>query len=460
MRKCHHQHSHPSVRTALVVLASLLLVLVVRLPAHASAPTSFQWDQFKGVTLKILLHENQWQGSLIERLSEFEKLTGIKVTPENYSQVELWNVLERTLPQPGRVDVFATVPGLDAIRYHRMGWMRPVNGYLEDAHLTTPDYNWADFFPQLRAGMTIRGAILGPPVMGEHLALLYRKDIFQQQKLAVPKTLAELEAAARTFHGTSIAPRGGRGVGLVGRGQGPYATSVYGALLHAFGGTWLDASGQTTLEGPESLAALELLRTLLGRYGPQDVANFGWQEATGYFASGQAAMYLEAGSVFPLLETADSSKVKGQVGYALFPKGPGGPGATLAVRGLAIAKQSANPEAAWLFCQWATLPPQIRQALAKGVLVPRASVWENGNVKTPIPADLASSFQEAGRIGNPTWAPPLVAVTAAREAVGQAITATLTGGDVRQAARQAAARLRELIRTTEAPDTRRAQAQP
>jgi len=422
------------------------------LPALAlgGAPTGgIDWQQFKGTTLRVMIHENDWQAALVEQIPDFEKLTGMKVAIEATGQMQLWNTLEQQLPQAGKVDVFATVPGLDGSRYHRMGWIQPVNAYLDNPRLTASDYRWADFLPGLRKGMTVRGAILGPPVMGEYLALIYRKDVFQQQGRLAPRTLKDLEDAAQATHGFAMAPKGGKGVGMVGRGQGAFATPMYAALLHAMGKSWLDASGQPTMETPESLAALELLKTLLVRYGAPDIQNFGWQEATEYFASGRAAMDVEVSSVYPMFEIADSSQVAGKVGYALFPSGPGGPGTIVAARGLAIAKQSAHPEAAWLFCQWATAVPQVRTALAKGVLVPRTSVWQDTSIKNRIPPELAASFQEAGEIGNPIYAPPLFMVTAAREAVGSAISAVLKGENIQAAAAAADRRLREIISQTE-----------
>ncbi len=438
-----------SPKSALGSLALIAGALLIPAPALAGSTNGVAWDQFKGTTLRVLLHENNWQGSLMDSVPDFEKLTGIKVVVVATGQMQLWNTLEQELPQAGKLDVFATVPGLDGIRYHRMGWIHPINGYLDNPRLTAPDYQWADFLPGLRKGMTTRGAILGPPVMGEYLALIYRKDVFQQQGRLAPRTLKELEDAAQAMHGFAMAPKGGKGVGMVGRGQGAFATPMYGALLHAMGKSWLDASGQPTMESPESLAALELLKTLLVRYGPSDIQNFGWQEATEYFASGRAAMDVEVSSVYPMFEIAESSQIAGKVGYALFPSGPGGTGTVVAARGLAIAKHSAHPEAAWLFCQWASAAPQLRPALAKGVLVPRTSVWRDKALNTKIPLELAASFQEAGQIGNPLYAPPLVMVTAAREAVGSAISATLKGENIKVAAATANRRLREIISQSE-----------
>jgi multiple sugar transport system substrate-binding protein len=422
--------------------------LAVPTPAGAAAG-QIDWQQFKGTTLRVLLHENDWQADLVDRIPDFEKLTGMKVVMVAAGQMQLWNTLEQELPQAGKVDVFATIPGLDGFRYDRLSWIQPINAYLDNPRLTAADYRWTDFMPAFRRGMTVRDAILGPPVMGEYLALIYRKDVFQQQGRLAPRTLKELEEAAQALHGFPMAPKGGKGVGMVGRGQGAFATPMYAALLHALGKSWLDGAGQPTMESPESLAALELLKTLLVRYGPADIQSFGWQEATEYFASGRAAMDVEVSSVYRLLESPDNSQVAGKVGYALFPSGPGGSGTIVAARGLAIAKQSAHPEAAWLFCQWATAAPQVRTALAKGVLVPRTSVWQDKALNTKAPLDLAAAFQEAGQIGDPLYAPPLVMVTAARQAIGSAISAVLKGENVRIAAAAADRRLREIISQSE-----------
>ena len=164
---------------------------------------------------------------------------------------------------------------------------------------------------------------------------------------------------------------------------------------------------------------------------------------------GRAAMYIEGSSIFPLLEGSSSSRVSEKVGYAVFPAGPGGPGTSIAVRGLAIAKQSANPGAAWLFLQWASSPDLVRQALVKDVLVGRQSAWKDKYYWDGIPPDLVQSFQEAARIGAPDWAPPLVAVAPAREVLGQVIGAAIRGEDFRAAAAAAARRLTEIQRTAE-----------
>jgi multiple sugar transport system substrate-binding protein len=285
--------------------------------------------------------------------------------------------------------------------------------------------------------------------MVEHLCLIYRKDLFKQHGLAVPRTLDELEAAARLLNKKPMGHQGAPGYGIVTRGQGQYLTGVYAGLLHAMGGTWFDERHQTTLGGPQSLAALEWLRRVLGQYAPPDVARYGWQEASSLFLDGRAAMYLDGSSIYPLIEESGNSRVSSQVGYGPFPAGPGGSAAVVAVRGMAIAKQSRNPQAAWLFLQWASGPAMVRKALMHGILVARHSTWQDRIARSEVPADLAQSLQDAGRTGVPAWAPPVVAITSGREIVGRVLTAAVKGEDVRGAATTGARNLRELMAKTE-----------
>ena len=444
------QRVPPCSRIWLVLVPFLLFMMLSTFqPSLTAASPRFSWRQCEGTTLHLLLSQSHWQQVIASRLPEFEQLTGIKLVTEVYPQGQLWDLLENGLREPGRVDAFMTLPALDGLRYLRNGGIQSVKEYLQNPNLTSPDYNWEDFFPRTRTAMEIDGAILGPPVMAEHLAIFYRKDVFKQHQVPIPRTLDELEAAARLLHSKPMGPGGTLGFGVVSRGKGANVTSLYAAYLHAMGGTWLDDSHRSTINKPQSLQALERMGRLLGNYAPPNITDYDWQEASSLFMDGRAAMYLEGSSVFPLIEHSGKSRVVGQVGYAVFPAGPGGPGTTIAVRGLAISKHSANPAGAWLFLQWASSPEMVRRALVGDILVARRSAWKDKYYWDGMPPDLVESFQEAARIGVPDWAPPVVAVAAARETVGKAITAAIRGEDFRAAADTAAQRLREIIKTTE-----------
>jgi len=444
--------THPSRLGRHGWLVAVLLVLLTACAGSQSVPSAsavkFNWRQFQGAKLRVLLTNSPWQGAIVGYVPQFEELTGIQVDIEVYSQADLWKTLDTDLKQPGRVDVFAVIPNLDGIHYLSAGQIQPVNAYLKDPALTASDYQWEDFFPKFRAAMEIRGAILGPPVMAEYLSLLYRKDVFRRYQVSVPRTLDELEAAAHFLHMKPMGIQGAPGVGIVSRGYGPVTTGLYASLLHSMGGTWFANGGRPTVNGPQSLAALEWISRLFGRYAPPDVAKFNWPEAAAVFLDGRAAMYIEGSSIYPLIKTS-SSRIAEQVGFAPFPSGPGGAGGTVAVRGLAIAKQSANPGAAWLFMQWMSGPEIVRKALMHGVLVARESTWKDRIARSEVPPDLAEGLQQAGRTGVIDWLPPMVAVTSAREVIGQVITSAILGQDVRAAAAAAERRLTEILAATE-----------
>jgi multiple sugar transport system substrate-binding protein len=436
-------------RPWLVVLAVVLLGGCAGTETTPSRSASaFNWRQFQGAKLGLLLTNTPWQGAIVKYLPEFEQLTGIGVKVEVHSQDSLWKTLEADLRTPGRVDVFAVIPNLDGLHYLNAGHLRPINEFLRNPRLTAPEYRWDDFFPKFREAMQVRGAILGPPVMAESLALLYRKDVFSRNQVGIPRTLDELEAAARFLHRKAMSLQGTPGVGIVSRGHGPSATALYASLLHSFGGTWLDGQRRPTISGPQSLEALQWMSRVFGQFAPPEVSRFGWQEASNLFLDGRAAMYIEGSSIYPLLEDS-TSRIAERVGYAPFPSGPAGFGATVAVRGLAIAKQSPAPEAAWLFMQWASSPEMARKALMHGVLVARESTWRDRMARSEVPADLAESLQQAGRTGRIDWLPPLVAVTSAREVVGKVITVALQGGNIREAAERADRELEEIMAKTE-----------
>ncbi len=436
--------------------AWLAITLVILLAGCAGAPvdqngasSNLNWRQFQGTTLRVLLVQSHWQQVIVKYIPDFEELTGIRLETEILTQEQLWNRLETDLKMAGKVDAFSVIPAIDSLRLHRAGRLQPVNAYLTDPALTGAGYQWEDFLPKFRAAVEVDGAVVGPPVMVEHLCLLYRKDLFKQHGIAVPRTLDEVEAAARLLNRKPMGHQGAPGFGIVTRGQGQYLTSLYAGLLHAMGGTWFDERHQSTLNGPQSLAALEWLRRVLGQYAPPDVARYGWQEASALFLDGRAAMYLDGSSIYPLIEESGNSRVSSQVGYAPFPAGPAGSGGVVAVRGLAIAKQSRNPQAAWMFLQWASGPAMVRKALMHGVLVARHSTWQDTIARSEVPADLAQSLQDAGRTGVPAWAPPMVAITSGREIVGRVLTAAVKGEDVRGAAATGARSLRDLLATTE-----------
>jgi multiple sugar transport system substrate-binding protein len=437
-------------RTARLVLAAgLILGLAFASVAQAG---QFNWQQFKGTQLRVLLNKHPWQAGIEPHLKDFEALTGIKLVTEVYPEDQFRaKVLVELTSGASSIDVFMSMPAQEGLKYMRAGWLQPVDEFLKDRSLTAPDYNWNDFLDKTRDAMTIEGRLVGPPIQVENVALIYRKDIFQKYNVKVPTTLDELEAAARALNGKPMTDDGQPGYGIVNRGKRAAATSMFAGMLHAMGGTWLTPNREPAINSEEAIKAIDMWGRLLRLYGPPGSENNHWYEASSIFSQGKAAMYTDANSLWVVIEDPQKSKVIGKVGYALFPRGPKGHyGSTVAVWGLAMPKTSKNQKAAWLFMQWATNKDQVfKVQTEKGVLGCRESVWKDPKGKAKVPADLAESLTQGSKVGTPLWNPPVVAVAEVRDAVGAAIVTSIQGGDVRAAANKAAADMKRIMAETE-----------
>jgi multiple sugar transport system substrate-binding protein len=280
---------------------------------------------------------------------------------------------------------------------------------------------------------------------------MYRKDVLQKYGVKVPKTLDELEAVAKALNGKPMTDDGQPGFGFLTRGKRAAATSIFAGFLHAMGATWLTANREPSFNSDEGVKAFDLFGRLLRLYGPPGSENNHWYETSSIMSQGKAAIYIEIDSISAFVEDSEKSKVKGKMGYAMFPKGPNGkPGTMTLAWGLGIPRNSKNPKAAWLFLQWATNRDQVLALQSeRGVQGGRDSVWKDPKARAKMNPELAEALLQGLRVGNPNWNPPIVAVSEVRDAVGAAIVTSIQGGDVKAAANKAAADTKRIMAETE-----------
>ena len=433
---------------SLVLILGLLGIAI----ASAGEAAQFAWQQFKGTQLRVMLNKHPWQLAIEPHLKEFEALTGMKLVVEVYPEDQFRAKTSVELQSgSGSIDVFMTMPAQEGLKYLRAGWYQPVDEYLKDASITSPDYNWNDFLEVGRSAMTVEGRIIGPPIQLETNQLMYRKDVFQKYGVKVPTTLDELEAAAKALNGKPMTDDGQPGFGFVARGKRAAATSIFSGYLYAMGATWLTPSREPSFNSDEGVKAFDLYGRLLRLYGPPGSENNHWYEASSIMGQSKAAMYTEYDSISAFVEDPEKSKVKGKIGYAMFPKGPNGkPGTMATVWGLGIPRNSKNPKAGWLFLQWATNREQVLAIQSeRAVQGGRDSVWKDPKATAKMNPELAEAFVQGLRVGNSNWNPPVVAVPEVRDALGAAIVTSIQGGDVKVAANKAAADTKRIMGETE-----------
>lgn len=312
---------------------------------------------YAGVTISALLEGHSTSEALQQMLPEFEEATGIKVELEIIPYSDLTSkALINFGSKTGRYDIVMD-DAVKGVGYANAGYIEPLDAYMSNSELNQY-FDQSDLVPKYFDAMKIDGAQYGMPVYGESTFLMYRKDLFEEYGIKVPETMDELKEAAKTVYEKS----NGQTAGITLRGeQGIQNAYVWSAFLWGFGGQWLDEEGKSAINSPEAVQALEFYADLLKQYGPQGVANFGWQENRLLFQQGQAAMTIDATVNGAYNEDENESSIVGKVGYAPVPVQSGnlkGGASSLAVHGMFLAKDSENKEAAWLFMSWATAKEQ------------------------------------------------------------------------------------------------------
>lgn len=318
-------------------------------------PASAEDKPFKGQRLSVLMVGHPTTDAVRKALPDFTAATGIdvdlEVVPEADSVPKM--MLEFSAGS-GRYDV------VEASSIH-------IQGFVASKYIAPLDelaakygqfYEKADFVPAYLKPNVVQDQLYGLPLFGESSFLMYRKDLFEQYGLAVPKTFDEIEAAAKTVKEKS----NGEIVGITMRGQqGIQGVYIWASYLWGMGGSFLTADGKSALDTPEAIKSLETFAHVLRDYGPVGVANIGWEENRLLFQQGKAAMTLDATVNGAFNEDPAVSTIVGKVGYAPVPvqtDKPKGGSSSLAVFDLHVASDSQQKEAAWLFTSWATSKQQ------------------------------------------------------------------------------------------------------
>jgi multiple sugar transport system substrate-binding protein len=412
-------------------------------PARAQ---SFNWQRFKGKEIFLIFFKHPWAEEIVKYTPEFEALTGITVKYEILPEIQARQKLTVEMTAgSGGLDAFLSSLHVEKRRFWKAGWYEPLNKYLEDKTLTSPDYDWSDFTPTAKAAATQPDKTLSAlPSFVDPDILFYRKDIFQEKGLKPPATLEEMEALAQKLH----SPPGM--YGFVARGLKNANASPWAYIAFAMGAEYLTPDRKSALNTPAWVKGLDYYAGMLKRFAPLGVVNFNWYECSAAFMQGQVAMYFDGVNFATQFEDKEKSKVVGKVGYTLLPAGPGGLHTCMFTSAMAISAQSRNKEAAWLFIQWATNKQNCVRELVAGVGGGRASTWSHPDVKAKprMPADWYNAFLESLKIGR-NGLPEIVDVTQYRDIIGLAIQKAIEGGKSADLMAQAHKEFQEMLDRTE-----------
>ena len=129
---------------------------------------------------------------------------------------------------------------------------------------------------------------------------------------------------------------------------------VFRSLPRSYGGDWMDASGNVTIDSDAYKTALKLYKTLYDAgASPKDSLSYEYAETNAAFSSGQAATALQWNAAAAELTDAKKSPAVADVtGIVAPPAGPNGRTDHIHGLGLGLNKNAQNKEGAIKFLKW------------------------------------------------------------------------------------------------------------
>ncbi|MBK5201132.1 MAG: sugar ABC transporter substrate-binding protein [Spirochaetaceae bacterium] len=381
---------------AIVLISALILPLFAQGQKEGST---------KQEEIRVMLANHPYGDLLKEKIPEFEAATGIKVNVEQLQESQLTQQLTTEFATgSSTVDVFMTRPLQEGLLFMKNGWYTPLMNYdFSDYPQSTIDIGAKD------------GSNYIIPLVTEWEVLYYRKDLMKKAGLTVPKTLAELEIAAKALNKDGVA-------GIASRGKGAAGVTQMSSYLYNFGGRYLE-NGHAVFNTPEALEAIKYYGRINSLYGPTGITSMSWENIMPIFQAGKVAMWTDASVFYGTLINPEKSVVaKEDVGVAAFPVGPKANNPFIVVSwGMSIAKSTKHMSASEKFIEWATSAAYAKEGMLTNITMARNSAWTDPDVLKVMNSGLVESQASAAKNGYPYDRPYMSSVGAARDLIGEVI---------------------------------------
>ncbi|WP_119166669.1 ABC transporter substrate-binding protein [Algihabitans albus] len=346
---------------------------------------------FRGTTLKLATESTPPSNAINSQLKPFfEEASGMRVEIE---VLPLEQVLQKLT-----LDIASQLGTYD-LYYIDQSWAAftaqdvfdPREQMADKPDLAMPDWNFDDFLPALVDGIArYEDRMVGVPYDIPIFIMMYRRDIWEEMGFAAPSSLEEYYEQAKAV------TEAGELYGATGQMKsGHYSLECdWTAWLWGHGGSIFDADGKFAGHDERGLEAMEYWRRLYETM-PPGVTGWTWDGQGQSIAQGVAASMMSWGEFFPYFDDPSATKVSGlmeavrcpppkhplrtveQTGFGEIP-GVGHQGGS----SLAVSQNSKNPDAAWIFMQWATSydTQVLITALGGGTGPTRGSVYDDPRI--------------------------------------------------------------------------------
>lgn len=414
----------------------------------STASAAVDWKRYSGTVLEVNLIKSPRSETIIKNLAEFESLTGIKVnaeaTPEQQQRQK--TTIELSSGRPS-FDVVHLSYHVQKRQFEKGGWLADISGFVKDPSLTDPSLKESDF---AEAGMTFakdkEGVLRSLPFSVDYWIIYYNKTLFEKKGLSYPANFDEMAQAAEALTDPST-----KTYGFVARGLKNANTPVWTTLMLGHGTTPLGPDGKLRTASDDAVAAAKLYQRLMTKSAPPGVSGFNWAESQSAFLQGKIGMWLDGVGFAPPIENPEKSRVVGQIGYGVMPKGPKAQAAATTGDGIGVVSASKNKEAAYLFCQWVISHDMGARLLQAGAGVPfRQSILEDQAVRAGVtmPGAWLDAVVGSGKVSQLAL-PVIIPVTEFRDIYGVALTNMIGGSDPANELKNATAQFEPVLARSE-----------
>ncbi|WP_245420125.1 ABC transporter substrate-binding protein [Ferranicluibacter rubi] len=357
--------------------------------------------KFDGVTIDAKLIGGQQYEPLYARIAEWEKATGAKV-----------NVLSKKnhfeLDKEIKSDIASGSISWCVGSNHSSFAPQYPDLYV-DLNTLVPKEIVGEYVDTVIKASTIDNKlVMLPRAQFDVSALYYQKSLYTDDAkkaafkekygydLAPPDTWSQVSdqakffAAPPNFYGTQFA---GKEEAINGR---------FYEMLIAEGGAYLDEEGKPAFNSDAGVRALDWFVDLYkSKAVPAGTTNYLWDELGAGFASGTVALNLDWPGWATYFNDPKSSKVAGNVGVTVAPKGSSGKRTGWSGHhGFSITEACASKEAAASLVWFLTNEDSQKLEAANGTLPTRTAVWEwdiEQAASDPYKKEVLSTFQETAK---------------------------------------------------------------
>lgn len=251
-------------------------------------------------------------------------------------------------------------------------------GWIVDMKSSMTQQDIDAWLPAVQKMFAFTGGIYRLPVFFGCGAMYYRKDILETAGFAVPKTWEELVDT-----GTKLKTKYPDAWPWA-----PMSDTGNQDVNYTIQSIWQGGGDPKVMNDEGSILALQHMRDVIEEYKitPQAITTYGTDQTQPLAKAGKQIMWWDFENGLAEYD-AEDSPIKGKVGVALWPAGPGGPWGMAHSWGWGVSKFSPNPEAAIEFSKWATAAKQLKDFMVdmSGRTPPKTELANDPEVQAKVP---------------------------------------------------------------------------